>query len=241
MHKLSSTLLAGVLVLAMVTLSLNEQHGALAQDAQATAGIGGDKFAIAPGDVVTQGTLTSEGDSEACVFPEFTLGASGDATISDITVSTKVTSDCQLIVANIDKTTSGSSEAVMATTRYRGGAWAEHKDCCGFVLTRAYTDMYYYDGGSSVWGGHNLLGFCETPTKDGWYVDWCSYDWRPGGSSSVSSWTIGEFAFWEGSYSHGLDGTFYGWPGGDWDSYCNYWGSFVPGAELNCGGKHWVA
>lgn len=152
MHKLSSTLLAGVLVLAMVTLSLNEQHGALAQDAQATAGIGGDKFAIAPGDVVTQGTLTSEGDSEACVFPEFTLGASGDATISDITVSTKVTSDCQLIVADVDKTASGSSEAVMATTRYRGGAWAEHKDCCGFVLTRAYTDMYYYDGGSSVWG-----------------------------------------------------------------------------------------
>lgn len=163
--------------------------------------VGGDEFVVAPGDVVIQGTLTAQGDTEACVLPEVTVSATGDATVSDIVISTEITKDCQLVVASIDKTSSGNSNAVMAATRYHGGAWAEHKDCRGFVLTRAYTDMKYYDGGNSVWGGHNLLGFRETPTKDGWYVDWCSYDWNPGGSSSVSWWTIGEFAFWEGSLS----------------------------------------
>jgi hypothetical protein len=241
MRNLPFNFLVAVVIVAMLNLPPTIAHGVLAQDALGTAEVGGAEFAVGPGDVVTQGTPTTEGDSKACVLPEVTLSATGDATVSEIVITTEVTDDCQLVVTGIDKVASGQSDAVMATTRYRGGAWAEHKDCCGFVLTRAYTDMYYYDSGSSVWGGHNLLGFCETPTRDGWYVDWCSYNWSPGGSSSVSSWTIGEFGFWEGSYYHGLDATFYGWPGGDWRPYCNYWGSFVPGRKLNCGGKHWVA
>lgn len=167
---------------------------------------------------------------EACAFPEFTLSTTADATISEVAISAQVTDGCQLVIASINKAATSDGEAAVAATHYRGGAWAEQLDAPGvFVLTRTYTDMYYYDDGGSVWGGHDLSAWCETPTRDGWYVDSCAYGWNPSGSSSVSSWTIGQFGFWGGSYYHGLDGTFYGWSGGAWGPYCDYWGSFAPG------------
>ncbi len=185
------------------------------------------------GEVVGQGTLNTEGDQDACVFPKITFGEHNDSSVSESTMIIEVTPDCQLVVTEVNKVPSGMTTF---DTWHEGAAWTEHHDCCGIVMTESFAYMQYSDDGSSVYGGGSPDLACKL-FPDGWVFEAEDWDMNPNGPGSVSIWNDCTFDFYDGSFYHTLDATFYGWPGGAWDHYCDIYGSIVAGGHLECGGN----
>ena len=212
--------------------------GSNAQDPGVTAQVNGFQFPVAVGDTIVQGELSFEGDKESCTLPEVLISVSGYGVGTSVNVETELTSDCREVVIAInkgsaanepggasdpkgiwDETTGGQDEgSSLAATRYRSGGWHDHKDIVGILLTETYADMYYYDNGGSVYGGHWPYTFCYN-ARDGWYGNWSGWNWGPWGPGSVWIWKMCNFSWIGGSYTHTLNVDVYSWPGNSYNVY----------------------
>lgn len=200
----------------------------------ATGGVNGQEVQLAEGQTVAVGTPVDVNGELWCEFPSITIGTKNGPDVVEAEVVATITEDCSFVISSIDRQFGGSS--ALASTRYRGGAWAGLYDVINALLVESYADMHYYDYGSSVSGGHQYYTYCYK--KPWWNLNWSSWNWNPNGPSSVSIWKLCNASAF--GYTVTIDATFYGWPGGAWNHYCDISGG-IPQGHLSCDGSHWVA
>jgi len=144
--------------------------------------------------VINLGVMKTNG---YCNIPEITVANHPDLqkySSGSTTVDLVLQDDCSLKVAGID--TSGASPMSSPDTlgvHIKGWAKAELNDFAGIDLAATYTEMQWYDYGSYVDEGSDLVDWCHWFSTSGWRNDSCDAYWWPYGSDYVYSQTIGAF------------------------------------------------
>lgn len=151
-------------------------------------------YRIESSDAVTIGAEIAE---DGCLLPEIHIGGRLTPTSNSGHIVASIGVDCSISITDItvsSLTTSAStgSRSSDGATRYKGWAKSELNDPIDIDLTSTYARMYYYDDGSTVYGGHNKKLKCGY-FPDGWYVISCNGSWWPTGPNSVYIKLEGEF------------------------------------------------
>ena len=97
---------------------------------------------------------------QGCLLPEIRLGGRLTPTSNVGHIVAIISADCSISITDITAsslTTSASTDNSFSDggNRYKGYAKSELNDFAGIDLTSTYAEMYYYDDGSTVYGGEN--------------------------------------------------------------------------------------
>ncbi len=198
----------------------------------ATGGVNGAAGQLVEGQVVATGKPIDVEGETWCEFPKTTIGTKNGPDVVESSVVATITEDCNLVIASVNRAYGGSFGPT--STRYRGTALATLEEVASGTVMQSHADMHYYDDGSGVYGEQYLTWCYNAPW---WNTGWSNWGWSPSGPSSVSIWKLCNASF---HYEVTLDATFYGWPGGAWQSTCDIYGG-IPKGDFKCGGDHYPA
>lgn len=196
--------------------------------------VNGQEVQVLEGQIVAVGTPVDVNGELWCDFPRISIGTENGPDVVEAEVVATITEDCEFVISSIDRQTGTSFSP--ASTRYRGGSWVGLYDVINALLLESYADKHYYDYGNSVSGGHQNYTYCYK--KPWWNLNWSRWNWGPNGPGSVWIWKMCNGSAF--GYTVTLNATFYGWPGGAWDHYCDISGA-IPQGHVSCDGSHWAA
>ena len=250
-----------IIVLALMTINLPPKvSSAKASEGEdtilyVTVTVNGITRNVTVGDVVTTGSLTSQG---YCEFPEIEVSYTATNSINYADTVFTTESDCDLVVSSIVQSTQyGSPDSLdldgsMATpvnqsegnedinfetddvaALYLGWAQMAFREQFGISVTKTRSEMSYQDNGSRVWDGEMENAFCWW-TWTGWFNISCSETHAYGGPFIVYLKVVGEydhpFHIW-----HKTSAKFKAVPGG-WIKACSFVGKSPPFWSTRCTG-----